>query len=170
VRLSRLKNRILARVFGVFPSLAERWGKGLARSADEIPWSPPRRPLRDSRVAVITTGGVQLRSQPPFDMEDPDGDASLREVPLDAPPGELAITHDYYDHRDADRDLDLVLPLERLRELERHGGIGSLHPVAYSLMGHIDGRHVGVLVRETAPRIADALARGEVHCALLVPA
>src|ERR1035437_10297734 len=118
---SRFKNRILARIFTAFPSLAARWGESLAPDQDAIPWTVPKKPLREAVVALVTTGGVHLKTQEPFDMSNPDGDPSCREIPVDTPGGELAITHDYYDHRDAERDLELVFPVRRLQDLVDKG-------------------------------------------------
>ena len=135
-----------------------------------LPWAEPRKPLRDAVVAVVTTGGVHRTDQPPFDMADPDGDPTFRELPADSPRDALTITHDYYDHRDARADLNLVLPVGRVRDLVAHGVVAGLHPRVYSFMGHIDGRHVDTLRRETAPEVAARLAAGGVDYALLVPA
>ncbi len=168
--LSRLKNRLLARVFTAVPGLAARWGQAMAATGGEIPWAEPRKPLGDAVLAVITTGGVHRTDQPPFDMADPDGDPTFREIPVDTPGDALTITHDYYDHRDAEADPNLVLPVERVREMTAHGVVAGLHPRAYSFMGHIDGRHVETLKRKTAPEVAERLAAGGVDYALLVPA
>ncbi|MBT1074261.1 hypothetical protein KJB29_03135 [Geobacter grbiciae] len=168
--LSRLKNRLLARVFTAFPSLAERWGRRLAMHGGEIPWSEPRKPLREAVVALVTTGGVHLTTQEPFDMTDPNGDPTFREVPVDAPRESLTITHDYYNHRDAERDLNLVFPAERLREMVEKGALGRLHGTAYSFMGHIDGPHLLTLRKKSAPEVARRLAEAKVDYALLVPA
>jgi len=167
---SRLKNQLLARVFTAFPSLAARWGKSLVQHTGEIPWVEPFLPLAKARVALVTTGGVHLASQAPFDMSDSDGDASLREVPVDTPREELRITHDYYDHRDAESDLNLVFPVQHLKELEEVGAIGSLYRIGTSIMGHIDGPHLATLQEQTAPLIARNLAAAGVNYALLVPA
>ncbi len=166
----RLKNRVLARLFTTFPSLAARWGEGLSLDQGEIPWTAPRKPLREAVLALVTTGGVHLQSQPPFDMSDPNGDPTFREVPADTPAELLAITHDYYDHRDADRDLELVFPVRSLRELLARGALGTLHPVTFALMGHIDGPHLATLRERTAPEIARRLAAAGVDYTLLVPA
>jgi D-proline reductase (dithiol) PrdB len=169
-RLLRLKNRTLARVFTAFPALAERWGKGLEANREPIPWAIPRKPLREAALALVTTGGIHLKSQPPFDMGDPHGDPTYREIPTDTPREALAITHDYYDHRDAERDLGLVLPVAELRELAEAGALGTLHPVAYSFMGHIAGPHLETLAAKTAPEVARKLAEAGLDYALLVPA
>lgn len=166
----RLKNKLLARVFTAFPSLAARWGKNLAQHAGEIPWTPARLPLRKATVGFMTTGGVHLTTQPPFDMTDQEGDPSFREVPIDAPRESLTITHDYYDHRDAEIDLNLVFPAQRLKELQQQGVLGGVHPVAYSLMGHIDGPHLKTLQEKSAVEIARRFAASGVDYVLLVPA
>lgn len=167
---ARLKNLVLARIFTVFPGLAAQWGKGLARDSSEIPWIAPRKPLREAVLALVTTGGVHLRSDTPFDMSDPNGDPTFREIPVDLQAELLTITHDYYDHRDAEKDLELVLPVRSLRELVERGALGALHPIAYGLMGHIDGPHLETLRQRTAPEIARRLAEAGVDYALLVPA
>ncbi len=167
---AHLKNLVLARIFTAFPGLAARWGKGLAMDSGELPWTSPRKPLREAALALVTTGGVHLRSDPPFDMSDPNGDPTFREIPADTPRELLTITHDYYDHRDAEQDLELVLPVRSLRELVTRGALGSLHPLAYGLMGHIDGPHLETLRQLTAPEIARRLAAAGIDYAILVPA
>lgn len=166
----RWKNRLLAKVYTAFPALASRWGRKSVSAGGAVPWTVPRRPLAEAAVALVTTGGVHLRSQPPFDMVDPDGDPTWREVPIAADRSDLTITHDYYDHHDAERDLNLVSPAERLREMAERGVIGALHPIVVSFMGHIDGRHVETLRAKTAPEAARRLAAAGVDYALLVPA
>ena len=79
------------------------------------------------------------------------------------------ITHDYYDHADADRDLNVVLPVERLRELTAAGEIGGLAPRAYAFMGHITGPHLETLKRSTAPEVAARLRAARVDAVLLAP-
>ncbi len=164
------KDRMVAKVFTRFPGLAARWARGLAADTEPIPWTPVTKPLAEATLAVVTTGGVHLRTQAPFDMVDPGGDPSFREVPMNAAPTDLIITHDYYDHADAERDLNLVFPAGRLREAVAAGVVGRLHGVGYSFMGHIDGAHVETLRRRSAPEVARRLAGAHVDYALLVPA
>ena len=167
---ARLKNLVLAKIFTVFPGLAARWGKGLTMDSGDIPWAAPRKPLREAVLALVTTGGVHLRSDTPFDMTDPNGDPGFREFPANSPREFLTITHDYYDHRDAELDLELVFPARSLQELVKRGALGTLHPSAFGLMGHIDGHHLETLRQRTAPEIARRLTAAGVDYALLVPA
>jgi D-proline reductase (dithiol) PrdB len=102
-------------------------------------------------------------------MTNPDGDASFRIIPGDAALQDLTITHDYYDHRAADRDLNCVFPLERLRELARAGRVGSVALRHIGTMGHILGAEASRLVTETAPAIAKLLVEDGVDYVVAAP-
>ncbi|MBI4251053.1 MAG: hypothetical protein HY618_01205 [Candidatus Tectomicrobia bacterium] len=170
--LRRAKNRLIARALGLFPSLVDRWARGrsFAPAAGDEPWAALAKPLAGCRLALVTTGGVHLKSQAPFDMAEKDGDPTFREIPSGAPRGELVITHDYYDHRDADRDINVVFPLDRLAELAAGGRIQGPAPLHLGFMGHVDGPLAGRLVRETAPAAARRLAETGADAVLLTPA
>ncbi len=170
--MGRLKNKLLAKILSRFPSLVERVVEKVPAIDivfDDSPWTPFTKGLGSSVFSVVTTSGVHLKGQAPFDMEDPDGDPSFRELPNGTPTGELTITHDYYDHKDADRDVNIVYPIERMKELAERGVIGALAETHYGLMGHITGRHVDTLVSVTAPEIARRLKREGVDAVLLTP-
>jgi D-proline reductase (dithiol) PrdB len=166
----RFKNRAIAMIATAFPSFGLRLAaRYTPLRSDEVPWAPLRTPLAAATVALVTTAGVHHRDQPPYDMNDPDGDPTFRELSAARPLESLMITHDYYDHADADRDLNIVLPLERLRELAAAGEIGRLAERHYGFMGHITGRHLETLKRETAPRVAALLKEAGVDAVLLTP-
>jgi D-proline reductase (dithiol) PrdB len=112
---------------------------------------------------------VHLRAQQPFDMGDSRGDPSFRAIPADATAEQLTITHDYYDHSDAERDLNILYPLGLLRELAARQAIGGLG-TGYSFMGHIEPPHVATLLRRTAPEIARRLRQEQIDAVLLTPA
>jgi D-proline reductase (dithiol) PrdB len=118
----------------------------------------------------VTTAGVHLKSQEPFNMDDPDGDPTFRAIPTDAPRADLTITHKYYDHSAADRDINVVLPLDRMRELLAKKRIGGIAPLAYGFMGHIDGPHLKTLLENTAPDVARRLKEDRADAVLLTPA
>ena len=166
----RIKNRFFSRVITRFPSLGDRFVRSYVPwESEDTPWVPLRKALRDCTVALVTTAGVHHRDQTAFDMNDKDGDPSFRVIDLARPSDTLMITHDYYDHRDADRDMNVVFPADRLREFAEEGAIGALAGRAYGLMGHITGRHVFTLIAKTAPEIAAALNRDHVDAVLLTP-
>lgn len=166
----RLKNRAIAKVITRFPSLAKvfidsykPWESG------DIPWTPVMKRLHDSKVAIVTTAGVHHKDQMPFDMNDPKGDPTYRVIDVTKPLTDLMITHDYYDHSDADKDINIVFPIERLNEFEGEGIIGKAANIHYSFMGHIDGRHIYTLINKSAPEVSERLKADGVDVVLLTP-
>jgi len=93
--------------FSHFPTLTARWVKKQLGEYGPPPWTPFARPVAQCRVALITTAGVHRTEETPLSMEDKHGDPTYRLIPRDVSPRDLCITHDYYDHRNADKDLNI---------------------------------------------------------------
>lgn len=175
--MGRFKNKLLAKILTKHPSLVDKFIEKIGEEGDPlkgvdlstVPWTPVEKPLSESRVAIVTTAGVHLLKQTPFDMKDPNGDPTFREIPSDASLDSYTITHDYYDHRDADKDLNIVFPVTRLDELVADGVVGEVAQRNFSFMGHIDGPYVGVLMEATAKEVAVKLNEDNVDIALLTP-
>ena len=128
------------------------------------PFVRPKKPLQESRLALVTTGGVHLPEQPRFDIDDPAGDCSYREIPTSA--RDLTWTHAYY-RPDEGSDLDAVFPLQTLRSLLEDGTVGGLAERHFSFMGAI---HDPIqLVESTAPEVAGKLVEDRVDVVLLTP-
>lgn len=165
--------RVWHRLLSVAYTRAHWWATLYAKWAlplvgeGAIPWATPRTPFHHGRIALVTAAGVHRVGDVPFDMESRAGDASFRVIPGDAAAADLMITHDYYDHSAADRDVNVVFPLERLRELAAHGV--RVAPRHFGFMGHILGTERERLVRETAPEVARRLAADGVTHAVLTP-
>src|SRR5438874_3756281 len=94
----------------------------------DIPWTLLKRPVAQASIAIVSTAGVHLCSDKPFDLQT---DTSFRIIPRTASSTEVCLTHEHYDRRDALRDLNLVFPLQRLLELEAEGTIGRVADVQY---------------------------------------
>ena len=121
---------------------------------DKVNWTPLKKPLSECVVSLFTTGGVHLRSDTPFDIDSSHGDWSYRQIPTNTDTRDLAVTHSHYSHVDADRDVNCMFPLDRLRELCDAGAVGGIAPMAYSIMGfNPDPEH---LTAETAPVLGQA--------------
>ena len=130
---------------------------------------PLKKTLKDCKIAIVTTAGVHHKDQKPFNMKNPDGDPSFRVIDVARPLTDLMITHDYYDHSDADKDINIVFPVERLWEFEKEGLIGRVSDIHYGLMGHIDGRRIYALIKKSAPEIAEKLRADKVDVTILTP-
>jgi D-proline reductase (dithiol) PrdB len=171
-----LPERLANRFFAI-PAVAQLWAKvtagrtdGLVDLSGAIPFAPLRKPLHQCKAALLTTGGIHLPEQPPFDMTNPDGDAGYRAIPDNIALNAITITHKYYDHSDADRDLNVIFPLTHFRALVQQGVIGSLATTHFGFMGHIDGEQVPILNERTAPEVASKLRADGVDFAFLTPA
>ena len=119
---------------------------------DQVNWTPITKPLTECVVSLFTTGGVHRKSDQPFDIASPHGDWTFREIPTDIDVSDLMVTHSHYSHVDADRDVNCMLPLERLRELCDQGVIGGIASSAFSIMGF--NPDPGNLMEKTAPELA----------------
>ncbi len=127
------------------------------------PFARLEKPLSECRLALVTTGGVHLPEQPRFDIDDPAGDCSYREIPTDA--AELTWTHAY--HRPDTTDLDAVFPLRTMQRLAEEGVVGELNRRHFSFMGAIPDP--SPLVEKTAPEVAEKLSDDGVDAVFLTP-
>jgi D-proline reductase (dithiol) PrdB len=132
------------------------------------PVNPLRKPASEARVAIVTTAGVHLKTDPPFNLRSRIGDHTYREIPNDANLDDLALSHVGYDIKRVSADKNCVFPLDRLRELAAEGLIGASAPRHFSFMGYV--AVTSPLVYETAPEVAAKLKADEVDLALLAPA
>ena len=139
------------------------------RRLDPVPWTSLAKPLAECRVALVSSAGFYAKDQIPFDNTIRGGDPSFRVLPSEASADPLENNHrsESFDHRPMLRDLNVALPLDRMRELARDGRIGALNPRTLSFMGSLTAtrRFVG----ETVPEAASWLVEDEVDVALLVP-
>ncbi len=129
-----------------------------------LPFVHSKKLLAESRIALVTTGGVHLPEQARFDIDDPLGDCSFREIPAEA--AQLTWTHAYY-RPGEDADLDSVFPLWTMRDLVEEGVVGELNHRHFSFMGAI--HDAGPLIDETAPEVAEKLLEDAVDAVLLTP-
>jgi D-proline reductase (dithiol) PrdB len=126
------------------------------------------KPLGECRIAMLTSGGVSRCDAPPFNPL-ARNDLRLDPIPEETPAAFFAINDSYYNHADADRDINCIFPIDRLRELAAEHLIGSVAPHHYSgFMGRIYTR--GAVVNEAAPALAARLRDESVDAFVLVPA
>ncbi|MCG8333771.1 MAG: hypothetical protein MJE63_04600 [Proteobacteria bacterium] len=170
-KLRQIKDRTIARVLTRHPALFRAWErKSQGPVFDDSPWHPLNKPIEDCNVSLVTTGGVHLRTQESFNMNDPDGDHSYREIYTDTEMRHLKITHNYYEHKDADADINVVFPIEPLRNLAETGEIGEVNKRHFSFMGHLQNSQMEKLVQKSAPEVAAYLKEDGVDVVVLSPA
>ena len=106
-------------------------GKQLPRF--DPPAFVPAPPLARSRVALVTTAGLHPRGDRVFDMASSEYRAIARETSA----RDLVMSHTSvnFDRSGFAVDVNVVFPIDRFRELEASGAIGSMADVHYSFMG-----------------------------------
>ena len=135
---------------------------------ETAPLTPLRKPLDQCRVSMLTAGGVSRCEAPAFNPQ-ARNDLRLDEVASDSPSDDFQIHDDYYDHRDADQDLNCLFPIDRLRELVAEGIVGEVASRFWSgFMGRIYKR--SAVIGEAAPALAKELEKDQVDLFILVPA
>ncbi len=123
-----------------------------------VPFTPFDGELSKATVAIVTAGGVHLKNQEPFNIADELGDLGFRVIPEDADASDLMVTHHHYDHTDADEDINVVFPLDVLRDLQTEGFIGGIARKHVGYMGYT--MQLKAMYEGTAPQIANEIDRG----------
>ena len=148
--------------------LPEASRKGLLALAVQVnetaPFVRPAKPLAQCRVAIVTTAGMHRRSDMPFGP----GEQGYRVIPSDTPGAGIVQSHTSigFDRVPTLRDVNISLPIDRLRELAGRGEI-ALGPNHYSFMGAL--RDTVRIDGETGPEVARRLAADGADVALITP-
>ena len=133
------------------------------------PWTALHKPLSECRVALITSSGLVRKGDQPFDLSNPGGDPSFRAIPSASDPAELtlSIVSTNWDRSGFMADVNVVFPMERLRELAAERVVGSLAENFYAFMGSIF--EIDPVIEKSAPEVGRLLRDERVDIALLVP-
>jgi D-proline reductase (dithiol) PrdB len=131
---------------------------------DAAPWTRLTRPLSESRLALVTTAGIHVRGDRPFTG----GDQSFRAISADTPPSEIVQSHASigFDRTAFQRDVNVVFPVDRLREFVSRGEVGSVGQTFFSFMG-AQRPPYDRLLEETGPEVARRLLADEVEVVFL---
>ncbi len=106
----------------------------------QIPWTPMAKPLSQTTIALVTSAGISLKTDPPFDMEREKkeaiwGDRSFRAIPRETREKDIEVNHLHINTNWIKQDINVILPLARMAEFEKEKIIGRLAPTAYSFYG-----------------------------------
>jgi D-proline reductase (dithiol) PrdB len=130
---------------------------------DSEPWvtAPP---LAECRIAIVTSAGLHRRDDKTFDMRD----TGFRVIDGALSAADLVMTHSStnFDRTGFQQDVNVVFPIDRLRELEAAGEVGSVARFHYSVMGAGWDPHE---IETTATELAGLLKEDAVNAVLLSP-
>ncbi|MBA2620745.1 MAG: hypothetical protein H0U87_06050 [Acidobacteria bacterium] len=153
---------------GLWATVNERYPGAMITKTDFVPLARLKKPLNESRLTFVSTAGVQPKNSMPFDTVHPVGDYTFRRVPSDSKVEDLEIHQLKYPTSGAKKDLNVIFPIERLRELANEKSIGELTDNFYSFIGYnMDAER---LEKTLAERIADAVEAEKPDACLLAPA
>jgi D-proline reductase (dithiol) PrdB len=120
-------------------------------------------PLAQRRMAIISSAALIRRGEKPFPFDS----AECRFLPASAPAGDILISHVSinFDRAGFQRDLNVVYPIDRLRELAAEGVISGVAETNYTVMGSTDPAAMTM----TADQIAGQLRQERIDSILLSP-
>jgi D-proline reductase (dithiol) PrdB len=130
---------------------------------ETTPWT--KAPLlKDTRLAMVTTAGLHMRNDRPFQLDPKD---FYRVIPGEVQANDLVMSHlaASFDRSAYQRDLNTIFPIDRLREMVMEGMIQSLADFHYS----VSSAHQAEDFKPTAFEIANLLKKDHVNAVLLLP-
>lgn len=138
-----------------------------------IPWTPMSKPLSQTTIALVTSGGISLKIDLPFDMgrekrEPLRGDRSFRMIPRGTTENDIDVNHLHINTTYIKQDINVILPLARMAEFEKEKIIGRLAATAYSFYG-FQWRNTEFLSEAIEP-ISRKMKIEKVEAVLLTPA
>jgi len=157
------------------PSLGAWIGRDIPAQpfSGHIPWTPLKKPVSETTFALMTSAGISMKADPPFDVErekrEPAwGDPSSRQIPASAGEKDIDVNHLHINTDYIKQDINVILPLKRFKEFEKEGIIGRLASTCYSYYGfQMDPAE---LLERTMPDVAGQMQAENIEAVLLTPA
>ncbi len=110
-------------------------------------------PLSQRRVAIVSTAGLQRLEDNTFTRQSGD----YRVLPKELAASDIFMSHlsTNFDRTGFQQDVNIVFPIDRLKELEGEGVIGSVADFHYSFMGAIAPEQMEASARKVAGLLKD---------------
>ena len=120
-------------------------------------------PLSQRRVAILSSAALIKRGDTPF----PFGSGEARFISAGTPAGDLLISHVSinFDRAGWQRDINVVFPIDRLRDLVASGEIAGVADTHYTVMGSTDP----AAMEEAVNQIEGQLRQERIDSVLLSP-
>ena len=153
---------------GLWETVNERYPGSMIKKTNPIPLAKLNKPMNECRFSFVSTSGVQPKNTMPFDTVHPVGDYTFRRVPSNSDVKDLEIHQLKYPTSGANKDLNVIFPIERLRDLVDEKVIGGLTENFYTFIGY--NMDPGRLETTLAEDIADAIAEEQPDGVIAAPA
>ena len=133
---------------------------------DHVPPAPGLADLRSATVALVTDGGLVPKGNP--DRIEPERATKFGRYGIEGAdrlsPESFQVHHAGYTPAFVEQNPNRLVPVDVLRDLEKEGAIGKLHPVFYSTSGCAS---ILSNVKDMGRRMAEELKAGGVHAVIL---
>ena len=96
-------------------------------------WTPVSKALNEMTIALVSAAGVHLKSDERFNLS---GDTGFRLIGGKDKTSDMMVSYGGYDNSDVNKDINVMFPIDRLRELKEDGIIKE---VAISHVGFMGG-------------------------------
>lgn len=122
----------MVRLADLHPEEAEHMLAMTPPAVQKAPWIQPP-PLKDCKIALLTSSAIHRRSDPAFKSMD----RGYRLIPADVDFADVVQSHVSvnFDRSGYQQDYNVVFPLDRLKELASRGEIGGVADWHYSFVG-----------------------------------
>ncbi|WP_282020226.1 glycine/sarcosine/betaine reductase selenoprotein B family protein [Planomicrobium okeanokoites] len=164
---TKIKSKMSRTFSGNFTGAYKKFTMSHMREHPTSPEAFLPKPLNECKVALVSTAGVHLKTDRPFDVDNPAGDHTFRIIPSDVSEQDLTVTHIYIDTKYAKSDPTIVFPLPQLKQSAKDGKIGSVSSINIGLNGGI--LDTALAEQDSIPKVAELLLNEGIDAALLVP-
>ncbi|TWT05400.1 hypothetical protein FQV26_13255 [Planococcus sp. CPCC 101016] len=164
---TKLKSKLSRTFSSNFTNAYQKFTMSHMTENNSMPKAFLQKPLNQCKVALVSTAGVHLKSDEPFNVDNPAGDPSFRIIPGDISEQELTVTHIYFDTKYAKTDPSIVFPLQQLRKSASNGKIGSVSGIHIGLNGGI--LDTTIAEKDFIPKVVELFHNEGIDAALLVP-
>lgn len=135
-------------------------------SRKAIPYTPNDKSLSEMTIAIVSTAGAHMIDQEPFDV---DGDTTYRIIDGDANTDHFTVTHGApihrYNQEEPKKDINVIFPLDRIRELKAEGIIADVNNKHISMMGY--AMRLQPIEEQTAMPLAKEIVKSKADAVLL---
>ena len=121
---------------GLWEVVNARYPGSMVSRETTVPLTKPATAITESKLLFLSSSGVQPTGSLPFDVAHPVGDFTFRRVPSKSSVEDLEIHQIKYPTDGASVDLNVIFPIERLREEVTAGNIGGLTENFLTFIGY----------------------------------
>ena len=121
---------------GLWVTVNERYSGSMTTKGDFVPLAKLKKPLSGSGLTFVSTAGVQPQGTLSFDTVHPIGDYTFHRVPSGSKPINLEIHQLKYPAFSAERDLNIIFPIERLQKFAKEKVVRELTRNFFSFIGY----------------------------------